>query len=242
MKTLLLLDTETTGLDPAKERVIEVAVARYDIEHATVVESFASLITAPDNDAEHINRIPAGFLPGAPEARPVWERVQELALRSDVIVAHRVEFDRAFVNAALAALELSTVGLADADGKAIPWVCSKFDIDWPRQDKPGASLVMLALALDLGVAYAHRAMADVDLVARVFTRVKELGGDLPALIQRGLRPKSKIISLAPFEQKDVVKKNGFAWDPDGKIWWRNMVPEDATTLPFKYRIESLGGR
>jgi len=232
MRTLLLLDTETTGLDATKEQVIEVAVARYDLDHATIIESFASLITAPGNAAEHVNRIPAAVLPDAPAARPVWERVLDMARRSDVVAAHRAEFDKAFVDASLA-----KEGLAVLDR---PWMCTKFDTPWPKQAKPGESLIYLALGHDLGVAYAHRAMADIDLMARVFTRAKEMGADLHEMVRLALRPKSKLISLAPFEQKDVVKQNGFAWDPEAKVWWRSMVVEDAKKLPFKWRIAQEG--
>lgn len=232
MKTLLLLDTETTGLDPAKDQVIEVAVASFDLDHGTVVESYASLIRAPGNDAEHVNRIPAAALTDGPEPLPVWQRVLELAQRADAIAAHRAEFDKSFVDAALAQHGL----VLDK-----PWICTKFDTPWPRQDKPGASLVQVALSLDLGVAYAHRAAADVDLMVRSFARAKEIGADLHEMVRKALRPKGKIISLAPFEQKDVVKKHGFTWDPDAKVWWRTMALEDAEQLPFKWRRSTAAG-
>lgn len=226
MKTILLLDTETTGLDPKKDQVIEVAVARYDLDHGTVIDSFASLICCSrGNDAEHINRIPAAALPGAPAAELVWDKVKAWATTVDAVAAHRAEFDKGFVEAAI------------GGSLAAPWMCTKFDTPWPRQNKPGASLVQLALDLDLGVAYAHRAATDVDLMARVFTRAKELGADLKELVRLALRPKSKMISLAPFEQKDIVKQAGFNWDPTSKVWWRSMPSEDAAKLPFKCRVE-----
>lgn len=221
MKRIALLDTETSGLEPAADRVIEVAVVLYSIEHATVIESFASLIAAPGNPCEAINRIPPAALAEAPPEAIVWARAAALIEQAEVIVAHHAAFDQAFVPAPLPTLR--------------PWVCSKEDLRWPKQTKENPSLVALALEHDLGVATAHRALADCELLARLFTRARELGADLDAMLARGLRPKAEFVSLAPFEVKDVVKAHGFTWFPDRKEWRRRMAIEDAAALPFRVR-------
>jgi hypothetical protein len=51
MKTILLLDTETTGTDE-RAVCIEVAVALYSVEYAAVVRSYSSLIRHDANEAE----------------------------------------------------------------------------------------------------------------------------------------------------------------------------------------------
>jgi hypothetical protein len=51
-----------------------------------------------------------------------------------------------------------------------------------------------------------------------------------------MRPKVRCHSLAPFEQKDVVKSFGFRWSPEQKVWWRVMPFEDAEQLPFKVKV------
>jgi DNA polymerase-3 subunit epsilon len=219
MKRFLILDTETTGLDPAVDRVVEVAAILYSVEHATTERAFSSLIRGDSNAAESINRIPVAALAGAWMAEPVWSTVFDMAEYADAIVAHRAEFDRGFAPPPL---------------KGAPWICSKFDLEWPR-GKPGASLVQLALDHDLGVAYAHRAMADCDLLARLFTRARELGANLPAMLERGLRPKTNVIALVSYDDRELAKKAGFQWDAGSRQWHRRMVLEDAIALPFKVR-------
>jgi DNA polymerase-3 subunit epsilon len=215
-----ILDTETTALDPAKGRCIEVAVMLYDVKHAQPAASFASLIRGSEtNEAEPINGIPGTMLPEAREADEVWRCVRWLLKPAQALLAHRAEFDRQFV---------PDLGL--------PWVCSKSDVKWG--DRRGDHLVQLALSLGLGVASAHRAMADVDTLARILTRVAEKGQDLSQLLQHAMRPKKRFYSLAPFEERETVKAHGFLWSPEKKVWWRDMPSEDTATLPFGVRAVS----
>lgn len=224
MKNILILDTETTGLDPAKDSVIEVAAVLYSVEHATVLETFSTLVTAFSNPAEHINRIPDAALANAAHPAAAWARVRELATRAEAYVAHRAEFDHSFTPEAVASV--------------LPWICSKFDIEWPKQKQPGSSLVQLVLEHDLGVAYAHRAAADCDMLARLFTRSRELGADLNAMLERAMRPKADFVALVSYDDREKAKQAGFRWEPDRKRWKRRMFIEDAGALPFKVQEAS----
>ena len=216
----LILDTETTGLSPETCQTIEVAVALYDIPHAAVIASFASLIKNDSNEAEHVNRIPVSLLEGAMTGAVVWPSVTNLAARADVIIAHRAEFDRGFVIQRLREMK--------------PWCCSKFDIEWP-QGQIGDHLVHLALAHDVPVYTAHRAMADVDTLVRTFQAASRMGADVALMIERAMRPKSKFVALVSYEDKDKAKSNGFAWNPAAKAWERLMPEEDTKKLPFKVK-------
>lgn len=212
-----ILDTETTSLEPPPMgAAIEVAVMLFDLKHAQPVESYASLIRRAHNEAEAINGIPMRMLKEAPEAGDVWRVTAALVKRADVIIAHSAEFDRLFC--------------PDFER---PWVCSENDIKWPHQDRPRAgSLPVLALSLGVGVSSAHRALADVDTLARIFTRLAELG-PLEPLLRHAMRPKRLFYARVSFHNNEMAKQHGFRWNPDEKVWWRRMPPQDATELPFK---------
>ena len=221
MRRALLLDTETTGLDPREHRVIEVAACLYDLEIGCPIESYATLLQhAGGNEAEAINRIPSVALADAPHPSVGWTRVVALAERADVVAAHRAEFDRSFVEASI---------LSPPKWR---WVCTKTDFDWPGVGR-GDSLVQLALAYGLGVASAHRALTDVDTMARVLSRVRELGHSLPDLFRRAARPKKRFVAMVSYEMRQVAKDAGFLWDGDRREWWRMMPPEDAAALTFR---------
>lgn len=221
LEQVLILDTETTGLDPSKDRVIEIGAILYSIKHATAVRSFSSLVHADENPAQAVNRIPVEALRCAPHADVVWREVWALAEQASAIVAHQAEFDRTFSLPALRDLR--------------PWVCSMADLRWPKQTRPAPSLVALALDHDLGVACAHRALTDCELIARLFTRAAELGTDLAALLARGLRPKADFVALVSYDDREKAKAAGFQWEPVTKQWRRRMAIEDAAALPFQTR-------
>lgn len=223
IERVLILDTETTGLDPAVDCCIEVACILYDLELATPLASYSSLIRAESNAAEAVNRIPVLALSeayGARESSQVWAGVAHFANRADAIVAHRADFDRAFVNKPLRT--------------QLPWVCSKFHVEWPR-GKSGDSLVPLALAHGLGIVSAHRAMTDCDILARLLTRVAEMGHPLVALFDRAMRPRVKVAAVVSYDDREMAKAAGFAWEPKTKTWWRDMPVEEIASLPFTTR-------
>ena len=92
----LIIDTETTGTE-ATDRVIEVGCILYSVEHAAPLRSFASLIHADANPAEHVNHIPAALLADAPPADYVWNEIAKLVYMGepDVVVAHNADPTRA---------------------------------------------------------------------------------------------------------------------------------------------------
>ena len=222
MNKVLLCDVETTGTEEDSV-VIEVAALVFSISAASPIRSFASLIRAPSNPAFEVNRIPESLLLEAPTAEQVWPAIARMAGESDAFIAHYSDFDSRFFPPAIATSK--------------PWICSCHDLTWPRQQKPGEGLVKLALAHDLGVAVAHRAAADVDILARLFTRVAEMGVDLAAMLQRGLRPKALYQALVSYDDRKLASDAGFRWNDDGKkTWTRKLACEDAALLPFATRI------
>ena len=57
--TLLIIDTETTGLDPELDHCLEVGVILFSVASRTVLAQQSFLLPVESNAAEHINRIPA---------------------------------------------------------------------------------------------------------------------------------------------------------------------------------------
>lgn len=230
IRRCLIVDTETTGLDPKKDRVLEVGAVLYSLENG-VLQQCSTLINGPaENPCENINRIAArafdeyGNLVDCDLAS--WRLVNEMFKAADVVAAHRAEFDYGF-------LKVSTTDAMFPEGEGKPWVCTKFDFQWPNQTREGESLVSLALEHGIGVASAHRALTDCLLLAALFDRVAASGGDLRAMFARAMRPKATFQALVSFDDKDKAKSAGFQWEGDRKRWVRRMAIEDAAALNFK---------
>jgi DNA polymerase-3 subunit epsilon len=237
MTALLILDTETTGLDPKKDELIEIGAVLYDAAIGAIVESRSLLVGAKSNAAEHINRIPVALLQSG------WATTREEAVgcicdmvelgKSQYpdrcyIVAHNVDFDRKWLPE-----------LAEET-----WLCTLRDVEWPRLSLggPGGSLASLALAYDVGIVRAHRALEDCLTLAAVLSRVYELEGDLQGWLELALEPKVEVIADVSYQRRELAKAAGFSWNGDRKVWWRNVpaskLVEYVKALPFGTRVET----
>ena len=226
MKLLALLDLETTGLDPAQHRVVEIGVTTWSVVHRCTVRSWSVLMHGGPNDAEKVNRIPSGLLaaddiPGVSSPDVAWRNLQNLFGQVDAVLAHNATFDRSFI--------------PEHFRDIAPWICTQDDISWPRASS-SKKLTEIALAHGLGVSGAHRALADVELIARLLERSAELGVDIEAMLARAARPK-KLFAVAAhgFDEarNTLAKEHGFRWEKPN--WVRRMPPEDVMSLPFEVK-------
>lgn len=228
IEQVAIFDCETTGLNPKEHTAIEVAVVRYNVVYNCVVECYSTLIdhVAGDNPAEAVNHIPAHVLPWGAPVEPAWDAIDSAASACDAVVAHNGDFDRQFVDPQSVLLHK-------------PWIDTCNGITWPRQSKPGASLVSLCLDHGLGVVDPHRALQDCLMIARLLQRCAELGRDVGALLAQGLRPMATFRALVPYDDRDKAKAAAFRWDAASKMWLRKMAIDEATEEKLGFRVQQI---
>jgi len=216
---LLILDTETTGLDPEREHCIEVGAVLFHVPSRAVLSQLSLLLPCQSNAAQAINGIDAAVS----RLEQPWQAgllyFQELVASADVIVAHNVGFDRAwFGRGPLPAIEK-------------PWLCSMEDLRWPaeRQLRATPSVRDLALAYGVPVWVAHRALTDCIYLAQVFERCD----DLEALLVAGLEPRQLYRAQLPYDERHRARQAGFRWnDPIPKAWSRRLSEREAALIGF----------
>lgn len=222
IRRCLIVDTETTGLDPETDRVIEIAAILYSVENRTTLAQFSTLLPGEGNAAERVNRIQPSALAEMAVIKPnlagAADVLKSLRRCADVVVCHNVEFDQQWFR---------------NEWHELPWVCTAFDFAWPAASREAGSLIHLALEHGIGVSAAHRALTDCQLIASLFDRMHLFGCDLQAMFARAMRPKAIFQSLQPFAENGVAKAAGFKWHDETKRWTRRMAIEDAAALPFK---------
>ena len=59
IEKILILDTETTGLDENKDEVIEIGCILFDVSFKSVLSQVSFLFPVNNNEAEHVNGISA---------------------------------------------------------------------------------------------------------------------------------------------------------------------------------------
>lgn len=219
----VFLDLETTGLDPQRDEVIELAMAPFAYapsgEVLAVFEPYQSLNQPSAPLREEISAL-TGLTDDMLEGQRLdVAGAEALARKASLVIAHNARFDRRFAE------RLSPVFAAK------PWACSMAEIDWDREGFEGRRLSYLAG----GFGYffdGHRAVNDclaaVELMSRRLPKSKVLA--LAALLATARRPTCRLYALhSPFEMKETLKARGYRWNADAqgapKAWYRD-VPED----------------
>ncbi|MDP1654809.1 MAG: 3'-5' exonuclease [Hylemonella sp.] len=238
VRHVVLLDTETTGLDASREKIIELALVRVEVDIETgrpcgAVQVYDGLedpgmpISA---EIEALTGISNDMVRGQ---RLDETRVAELLAGVDLIVAHNAAFDRPFVEARLPAFA------------QLPWACSFADIDWKTEGQSSAKLENLALSH--GWFYdAHRAEMDCHALLAVLgqTLPKSQQTGLARLLLAGTQTSYRLqATAAPFDAKDLLKARGYRWNAEQRVWQTLLSDEAALQAECDWlRSAVYGGR
>ncbi len=217
----LFVDVETTGLDPVRDEIIELAMAPFtyglDGQIYAVGEPFNRL-------RQPSNPIPPEItaLTGIDNAMVAGQsidpaEVSAFAVPAALVIAHNASFDRRFLERVCDTFTTK------------PWACSMTQIDWVREGYEGGKLSYLANAA--GFFYdRHRAIHDclaaIELLARPLPRSETLA--LARLLEEARKPTWRIwAENSPFDLKDVLKARGYRWNAEGnaspRAWYIDVV-------------------
>ena len=97
----VVLDTETTGLSPEKDQVVEIGIIT--VKNGEIINEYTSLIkpTIPiSSEATAINGISESDLRDAPQLEDIIPDVVS-RIKNQIVVGHNVTFDLAFVSRAI---------------------------------------------------------------------------------------------------------------------------------------------
>jgi DNA polymerase-3 subunit epsilon len=217
--TVLILDTETTGLDPASGQCLEVGAVLFHVPSRAVLGQLSFLIPAASNPARHVNGIDPAVTQLAQPWRPSLALFEAMVASADAVLAHNAAFDRQWF------------GLDPLPAIERPWICSMEDIRWPsdRHLRATPSVRDLALAYGVPVWAAHRALTDCIYLAQVFERC----ADLDDLLVAALEPRQLFRAQLSYAERHQAKDAGFRWnDPVAGAWTRRLSEREARALPF----------
>ena len=239
---VLILDTETTGLDWRAESIIELAMLAVDVDMQTgkpvgeveVYEDFEDPGRPIPPEIVKLTGITAQDVKGQ---RLNEEKIKDMVERADLIVAHNAGFDRPFVENRLEVFEHKA------------WACSFQGINWKAQGMGSAKLEFLCS--ELGWFYdAHRAQVDCHALLRVLA--SPLKTDNPDVSLTGLQQLFKTAENArtvvkafgsPFETKDKLKARGYRWDAEARVWYTAVKSAAALDAEAEWlKAEVYGGR
>lgn len=183
----VVLDTETTGLDPrAGDRIVEIGCVEL-VNHVPTGESFHSYLN-PERDMPEGARAVHGLTSEFLSRHPTFLRIADeflVFIADSELVIHNAEFDMRFINAELRLLGREPLSLERTlDTLAIA-----------RRKFPGAQASLDALCrrfnIDTSARAVHGALTDARLLAEVYLEL--VGGRQPGLAL----VRSEVASPAP---------------------------------------------
>ncbi len=180
----IVLDTETTGLDPLTgHRIVEVACLEL-FNHLPTGRHFQAYIN-PDRDmpaeAEAVHGLSSSFLADKPRFAEIVDKLLDF-IGDAALVIHNAEFDTRFLNAELARLHRPSLAHRIVDTLMLA-----------RRKFPGAQASLDALcrrfAIDNSARTRHGALLDAELLAEVYLELvggRQAGLDLAGLPAAGV--------------------------------------------------------
>lgn len=215
-----IIDTETTGLDCQRHRLIELALVKLTIDTETGdvldVEAPRSWLEDPgEPPSEEIEAL-TGLTDADLRGRIFDDdKIREAFSDVEVIAAHNAAFDCGF--------------LAERFPQLIkPVACSMTEIDWQAQGFNGGRSIS-ALLTEAGhfMQQAHRAGPDAWALCCLLMMQRVKGRSIASdLLDRARRPTARLYAdRAPFALKDALRAAGYRWDASRRSWTMEGEPE-----------------
>lgn len=200
-----IIDIETTGGRPGRDRITEIAIVIHDGN--CIIHQYSTLINPECNVPYYITKLTGisnEMVADAPKFHEVAKKIIELT-QNCVFVAHNVNFDYHFVKASYKSFgydynrkTLCTVKLSRKTFVGLP----------------SYSLGKLCESLNIEIKARHRALGDAEATAIVFDRILKTNPSL----------------LSKENLKAEIKKTAIPPELDEKII--NALPEETTGIYF----------
>ncbi|WP_053366644.1 exonuclease domain-containing protein [Bacillus sp. FJAT-27245] len=158
LKTGLLADTETTGLKPGEDEIIELGLIlfTYNEETGEIIDTLeeASFLREPLSSSS-IRNYPGAFkVHGIPFSHVEGkafddEKIKKFFSYPNSVLAHNASFDRSFLY------------YMYPEVNNLKWYCTMRNIPWKQYGFPSGSLLSLLKAHGISGVQQHRALDDI---------------------------------------------------------------------------------
>lgn len=225
----IALDTETTGLDPRKARIVEVGAVPLLGGRLQDDAPFRRLVCPGEPipvAATRIHGIDDAAVAQAPEFPEIWNDLAGL-LRQPVVIGHSIGFDLAVLKK-----ECERAGIRWTPPRTL---CTRMLAELAEPDLADYSLETLGARFGVAMEGRHSAVADASAAARIFLQL------IPKLRDRNIR------TLAEAEEAcrrligalDAQRRAGWAAPVVAKDFEQGLRPENIDTFPYRYRAGDI---
>lgn len=221
IKVGVVLDVETTGLDPLRDEIVELGMVKFEFSPdgrvfrvLSTFEAFRETSVSIPPEITRLTGITADMVQGKSiDSLEVAGFVDDAA----VVIAHNATFDRRFCERAWPVFALKA------------WACSMSEVDWQAEGFEGTKLGYLLAGCGL-FHDGHRAAEDCRALLEV------LAGHLPRSGETALKrllDTARAVTVriwadgAPYELRETLRARGYRWSDgaDGglRAWWTEVA-------------------
>jgi CBS domain-containing protein len=222
----VVFDTETTGLDPRKARIVEVGVVPLVAGYLQEDTPFRRLVHPRETipaAATRIHGIDEAAVADAPEFREVWPELSPL-LHKQVVIGHSIGFDLAVLKN-----ECERTGIGWTRPRVL---CARMLAELAEPQLADYSLETLAGRFGIEVEGRHSAVGDAITAARIFLQL------IPKLRDRNIR------TLAEAEEAcrrltatlEVQRRAGWVEPVIAKEFDQDLRPQGSDAFPYRYHV------
>lgn len=231
-----IVDTETTGTDPAVDKVIELAVVVF--EYCRESGRVGRVLGTYDGLEDPGQPIPpeSTAIHGITDAMVAGKRIDDAAVARllegvGIVIAHNAGFDRKFLEPRLPVFA------------GLHWGCSWQEVPWSEAGIESSKLEYLAYRY--GFFYeGHRAEVDCLALLEVLRQPFAESGvsALRLLLDSAREPSFRLwANGSPFESKDVLRKRGYWWDAPKRCWFREVWSKTEVDAEIAWLRETVFG-
>jgi DNA polymerase-3 subunit epsilon len=212
----LVVDTETTGLDPVQNEVIELGMIKFEYGQSgriyRVLETFNQLQEPNQPIPDEITKLTGITNDDVADQRIDEEAVRRMVGDVALVIAHNAQFDRPMC-------ERRWPVFAERS-----WACSAIQIPWRPEGHEGVKLAYLLT--DYGFFHdGHRAADDCFAVLTLLALPLQMSGKLAltALLDTARKPIVRLWAVgSPFESKDILKSRKYRWSASRRCWYTDI--------------------
>ncbi|TXN74164.1 3'-5' exonuclease [Methylobacterium sp. WL8] len=215
----LILDTETTGIDHARDEVIELGIIKFEYGASgriyRVIETLNQLHQPSKPIPPEVER-----LTGITDADVAGQRIDDAAVReiaadAAVVIAHNASFDRQMCEGRWPIFIEKN------------WACSCHQVPWRDEGHEGMKLGYLLT--DYGLFHkGHRAIDDCHALLALLAAPLRSSGRLAlsCLLETARRPTVRLWATgSPIATKDALKARSYRWSGQRRCWYIDVEEE-----------------
>ena len=236
----LVIDTETTGVDTAHDKIIELGFVAFEYDAGSgniyrILHTYDGFEDPQEPLSEIVKQLTGIDDSMLKDQRLDDAEINDWLKKSSLIIAHNAAFDRAMLERRLPAVEDTA------------WACTFADIDWQAEGIGSRKLDYIAY--QLGYFFdGHRAVNDAQATLHLLTHALPISKKLAMseLLISAREKKQRIFAIgAPFDKKDSLKERGYRWLPtfsygaSKKGVWSLCVPESQADIEQTWLTEHV---